>query len=100
MATRTRIDPDRLYRAVESVSFVDEGVPVALTRETVLLGRHEHVQRFPQFFGIEGDPADLDAVRAALNDPAEERALHALSRQSGVVVMETRYKATRNVRVD
>jgi hypothetical protein len=56
-ATRTKIDPERLYRCVEPFSFVrEDGVPVALSRETVLLGRHEYVQKFPHFFGVEGDP--------------------------------------------
>jgi hypothetical protein len=101
MATKTKIDPERLYRCVEPTSFADEdGVPVTIGKETVLLGKHAWVQRLPHLFAIEGDPEDQSRARAALIDPDEERAVHGMSRQSDVRILETRMKAKRAVKLD
>jgi hypothetical protein len=102
MAVRTnKIDPERLYRCVEPLSFVDhEGVPQALTRETVLKGSHEIVQRFAMYFAEEGDPQAQAAARAALVDPDEQRAIHRMNRQSDIRILEGCYRALRSVRLD
>lgn len=99
-ATRTKIDPTKLYRAVEPTSFTEDGVPVTIGPNTVLLGRHPFVQRYPHLWGIEGDPADQARARAALVDPVEEAKNHRLARWTGVTITETKYRARRAVKLD
>lgn len=100
-ATRTKLDPQGLYRCVEPFSFGgDDGVPIALNRETVLLGNHEYVRKFPHLFGVEGDPEDQAHTRAALVDPVEEAKNRNQARWTGVSIMETKYRVKRAVRVD
>lgn len=78
----------------------DDGVPIALNRETVLLGNHEYVRKFSHLFGVEGDPEDQARTRATLVDPVEEAKNRNQARWTGVSIMETKYRVKRAVRVD